>query len=54
MDSLAQSGVEPQLVFTEPIPGEQGAEDIVNASAPIVVLPIAEAVLSDLTPPPAP
>jgi hypothetical protein len=54
MDSLAQSGVEPQLVFTQPIPGEQAAEDIVNASAPIVVLPIAEAVLSDLTPPPAP
>ena len=54
MDSLAQSGVEPQLVFTQPIPGEQAAEDIVNTFAPIVVLPIAEAVLDDLTPPPAP
>ena len=54
IDSLAQSGVEPQLVFTQPIPGEQAAEDIVNTFAPIVVLPIAEAVLSDLTPPPAP
>src|SRR5277367_1045733 len=54
IDSLAQSGVEPQLVFTQPIPGEQAAEDIVNTVAPIVVLPIAEAVLGDLTPPPAP
>ena len=54
IDSLAQSGVEPQLVFTQPIPGEQAAEDIVNTFAPIVVLPIAEAVLDDLTPPPAP
>jgi hypothetical protein len=54
IDSLAQSGVEPQLVFTQPIPGEQAAEDIVNTVAPIVVLPIAEAVLSDLTPPPGP
>jgi hypothetical protein len=42
------------LVFTQPIPGEQAAEDIVNTVAPIVVLPIAEAVLGDLTPPPAP
>jgi len=54
IDSLAQPGVEPQLVFTQPIPGEKAAEDVVNAVAPIVVLPIAEAVLSDLTPPPAP
>jgi hypothetical protein len=54
IDSLAQSGVEPQLVFTQPIPGEQAAEDIVNTFAPIVVLPIAEAVLGVLTPPPAP
>jgi hypothetical protein len=54
IDSLAQSGVAPQLVFTQPIPGEQAAEDIVNTVAPIVVLPIAEAVLGDLTPPPAP
>jgi hypothetical protein len=44
--------VEPQLVFTQPIPGEKAAEDIFNAVAPIVALPIAEAVLSDLTPPP--
>jgi hypothetical protein len=54
IDSLAQSGVEPQLVFTQPIPGEKAAEDVVNTFAPILVLPIAEAVLSDLTPPPAP
>src|SRR5580693_4780122 len=54
IDSLAQSGVEPQLVFTQPIPGEKAAEDVVNTVAPIVVLPIAEAVLGDLTPPPAP
>jgi hypothetical protein len=53
IDSLAQPGVEPQLVFTQPIPGEKAAEDIFNAVAPIVALPIAEAVLSDLTPPPA-
>jgi hypothetical protein len=46
--------VEPLLQFTQPIPGEQDAEDIFNAVAPIVVLPIAEAVLADLTPPPAP
>ncbi|OHV03427.1 hypothetical protein BKN37_15015 [Mycobacterium talmoniae] len=51
IDSLAQPGVEPDLVFTQPIPGEQLAEDVVNAVAPIVVLPIAEAVLDDLTPP---
>ena len=54
IDSLAQSGVEPQLVFTQPIPGEKAAEDVVNTVAPIVVLPIAEAVLGDLTPPPPP
>ncbi|MBO0879471.1 MAG: hypothetical protein J2P17_03685, partial [Mycobacterium sp.] len=54
IDSIAQPGVEPQLVFTQPIPGEQAAEDVVNTVAPIVVLPIAEAVLSYLTPPPAP
>jgi hypothetical protein len=41
-------------VFTQPIPGEKAAEDVVNTFAPILVLPIAEAVLSDLTPPPAP
>jgi hypothetical protein len=52
IDSIAQPGVEPQLVFTQPIPGEQPAEDVVNTVAPIVVLPIAEAVLSYLTPPP--
>jgi hypothetical protein len=51
IDSIAQPGVEPQLVFTQPIPGEQDAEDVVNAVAPIVVLPIAEDVLIDLTPP---
>jgi len=54
IDSLAQSGVEPQLVFTQPIPGEKAVEDIVNTVAPPVVLPIAEAVLDFLTPPPAP
>ena len=54
IDSLAQSGVEPQLVFTQPIPGEEDAEDIFNAVAPPLVLPIAEAVLDFLTPPPAP
>jgi len=53
-DSLAQSGVEPLLQFTRPIPGEQDAEDIFNTVAPIVVLPIAEDVLDFLTPPPAP
>ena len=54
IDSLAQSGVEPLLQFTQPIPGEQDVEDIFNTVAPIVVLPIAEAVLDFLTPPPAP
>lgn len=47
----------PQLVFTQPIPGESATESIVNLGGPILVEPIAQLVLNSMyqqPPPPAP
>lgn len=52
---LIQTEVPPQLMFTQPIPGEALAEGVVNTFGPIFVEPIAGAVLGGMsTPPPAP
>ncbi|SHT00455.1 Extracellular phospholipase A1 precursor [Mycobacteroides abscessus subsp. abscessus] len=52
---LIQTEIPPQLMFTQPIPGEALAEGVVNTFGPIFVEPIAGAVLGGMsTPPPAP
>ncbi|SLH69528.1 Extracellular phospholipase A1 precursor [Mycobacteroides abscessus subsp. massiliense] len=52
---LIQTQVPPQLMFTQPLPGEALAEGVVNTFGPIFVEPIAGAVLGGMsTPPPAP
>ncbi|WP_100459149.1 hypothetical protein [Mycobacteroides abscessus] len=53
--ALEVPGVDPQLMFTQPIPGEGLFEGVVNTFGPVFVQPIAGAVLGGMSaPPPAP
>ncbi|TDZ41036.1 hypothetical protein [Mycobacteroides franklinii] len=54
ISALQQTTVPPQLMFTQPIPGEAATEGLVNFFAPLFVEPIANAVLGGMSTPPAP